>query len=96
MVSSKWKKQICIVEKIVLTGSDQPRYKVHPLNRKSTSKFAENDPEQIHSLPANMPRTPGDVDTQIMFHCLSSDVVETLRSRKTDSTISYEDRATLY
>ena len=61
--TSKGKKRICVVDKIILTGSGVLRYRIRPLNRTITCTVAEKDLEHIDPEPADIPLKLSDVDS---------------------------------
>ena len=92
----KGKKKICVVDKVILTGGGDLRYRIRPLNGTTTVTLAEKDIRHVHPEPGDIPLKPSEVDNQIMTQCLSSEDLEKLWSGNVDSTISDEEMITLY
>ena len=92
----KGEKKICVVDKVILTGGGDLRYRIRPLNGTTTVTLAEKDIRHVHPEPGDIPLKPSEVDNQIMTQCLSSEDLEKLWSGNVDSTISDEERITLY
>ena len=94
--SSKVKKRIFVVKKIIVTGSGILRYKILPLNRIITCTVTEKDLEHKDSEPSNIPQKPNDEDSQVMIHCLSPEDIEKVLSGNVDNPLCYYDMITLY
>ena len=74
--TTKGNTRICIVDKVILTGSGLPRYKIRPSNGTKLCTVSEKNLKHIYLEPADIPLKPSDVDNQIMTHCLSPKDIE--------------------
>ena len=76
--TTKGNTRICIVDKVILTGSGLPRYKIRPSNGTKLCTVSEKNLKHIYLEPVDIPLKPNDVDNQIMTHYLSPKDIENL------------------
>ena len=90
------KKVICIVVDKFNTTTGLQRYKIRPLYGTKINIVASKDLEHIDPEPADIPLTANDVDTRMMTHCLTSQELKQIWYGNVNSTVTDNERLTLY
>ena len=88
--------KLVVIANTFRTSSGQQRYTIHPLNRTTTSVSSPSKVKEIPPNSVDIPTGLADVDTEVMTQTFSKEDLDKLWSGDSDSTITYDQRITLY
>ena len=88
--------KLVVIANAFRTSSGQQRYTIRPLNGTTTSVSSPSKLKEIPPNPVDIPTGPADVDTEVMTQTLSKEDLDRLWSGDSDSTITDDQRITLY